>query len=237
MADVHPSTRRRSVRVGPAGRLFPQRFHRAALRPARPRRNGGIASRSRRRSLRRSRRVPRSARRAEHACGGVVDWRNGRAAVRGGPPLPRRFVDGATARAARSRKPRRFRRARGVSAQRRMAALWIRRSNGWLSADFQTAHPEVVEQIRDMHVIRNRRVSLACEAVRDFDVRSKLASIRCPTLVVAGERDTGTPTAAAQVIADAVAGAQFEILDAAHLSPIEQSHRFTALLETFLQAV
>ena len=44
---------------------------------------------------------------------------------------------------------------------------------------------------------------------------------RCPTLVVAGSHDTGTPPAATQVIADAVDGARFEMLDAAHLAPIE----------------
>jgi 3-oxoadipate enol-lactonase len=106
----------------------------------------------------------------------------------------------------------------------------------WLSADFRKAHPEVVEQVGET-IARTQPESFAraAEAVRDFDARGKLGSIRCPTLVVAGERDTGTPTAAVRVIAESVAGAQFEILDAAHLSPVEQSQRFTAVLETFLR--
>jgi 3-oxoadipate enol-lactonase len=54
-------------------------------------------------------------------------------------------------------------------------------------------------------------------------------------LAVAGRHDTGTPPAATQAIADAIEGAQFELLEAAHLAPIEQSHRFAALLETFLE--
>jgi 3-oxoadipate enol-lactonase len=54
-------------------------------------------------------------------------------------------------------------------------------------------------------------------------------------LTVAGRHDTGTPPADTQAIADAIEGARFELLDAAHLAPIEQSHRFAALLETFLE--
>ncbi|ASV97433.1 alpha/beta fold hydrolase [Paraburkholderia aromaticivorans] len=117
-----------------------------------------------------------------------------------------------------------------------MAALVPATLSRWLTAEFQAAHPEVVEQIRDvlLHTL-SEGYAMACEALRDFDVRSKLTTIRCPTLTVAGRRDTGTPPAATQAIADAIEGARFELLDAAHLAPIEQSHRFAALLETFLE--
>jgi 3-oxoadipate enol-lactonase len=55
------------------------------------------------------------------------------------------------------------------------------------------------------------------------------------TLVVAGEHDVGTPRAASRVVADTVPGAQFELLNAAHLSPVEESQRFSALLAAFLR--
>jgi 3-oxoadipate enol-lactonase len=108
--------------------------------------------------------------------------------------------------------------------------------NRWLTPDFQAAHPEAVEQIRDVltHTLPEG-YAMACEALRDFDLRSKLAAIHLPTLTVAGRYDTGTPPAATQAIAHAINGAQFELLEAAHLAPIEQSHRFAALLETFLE--
>ncbi|HZZ09105.1 MAG TPA: alpha/beta fold hydrolase [Paraburkholderia sp.] len=117
-----------------------------------------------------------------------------------------------------------------------MAALVPPTLARWLTPDFQTAHPEAVEPIRD--VLSNtlpEGYAMACEALRDFDVRSKLGTLRRPTLTVAGRHDTGTPPADTQAIADAIEGAQFEMLDAAHLAPIEQSHRFAALLETFLE--
>ena len=117
-----------------------------------------------------------------------------------------------------------------------MAALVPSTLSRWLTPDFQAAHPEAVEPIRDvlMHTLPEG-YAMACEALRDFDVRSKLGTIRCPTLTVAGRHDTGTPPAATQAIADAIEGAQFELLDAAHLAPVEQPHRFAALLETFLE--
>ncbi|RKE25733.1 3-oxoadipate enol-lactonase [Paraburkholderia sp. BL23I1N1] len=117
-----------------------------------------------------------------------------------------------------------------------MAPLIPATMSRWLTPDFQAAHPEAAEQIRDVltHTLPEG-YAMACEALRDFDVRSKLGTIRRPTLSVAGRHDTGTPPAATQAIADAIQGAQFELLDAAHLAPIEQSHRFAALLETFLE--
>jgi 3-oxoadipate enol-lactonase len=107
----------------------------------------------------------------------------------------------------------------------------------WLTPDFRHAHPEVVEQIRDVFAQTPADgYALACAALRDFDVRARLMEIRAPILAVAGRHDTGTPPAATQAIADAVRGARFEVLDAAHLAPIEQSQRFVALLETFLHS-
>ncbi|MFM0335105.1 alpha/beta fold hydrolase [Paraburkholderia fungorum] len=117
-----------------------------------------------------------------------------------------------------------------------MASLVPATLSRWLTPDFQAAHPEAVEQIREVltHTLPEG-YAMACVALRDFDLRSKLAAIHLPTLTVAGRHDTGTPPAATQAIAHAIEGAQFELLEAAHLAPIEQSHRFAALLETFLE--
>ncbi|MDR6407974.1 alpha/beta fold hydrolase [Paraburkholderia sp. 22099] len=117
-----------------------------------------------------------------------------------------------------------------------MAPLVSATLSRWLTPGFQAAHPEAVEQISEVlsHTLPEGYAK-ACEALRDFDVRSKLGAIRCPTLTVAGRHDTGTPPAATQAVADAIEGAQFELLDAAHLAPVEQAHRFAALLETFLE--
>ncbi|MEQ5840756.1 3-oxoadipate enol-lactonase [Paraburkholderia acidicola] len=117
-----------------------------------------------------------------------------------------------------------------------LAALAPATIGRWLTPDFQQAHPEVVEPIREVLLQTSPQgYARACEALRDFDVRDRLAALHMPTLTVAGRHDTGTPPAATAAIAEAIKGARYELLDAAHLAPIEQSQRFAAMLETFLQ--
>lgn len=117
-----------------------------------------------------------------------------------------------------------------------MASLVPATLDRWLTPDYQAAHPEAVEQIREvLQETSSQGYALACEALREFNVHNRLKEIRLPTLAIAGIHDAGTPPAATQAIASAIEGAQYELLDAAHLAPIEQSHRFAALLETFLE--
>jgi 3-oxoadipate enol-lactonase len=106
----------------------------------------------------------------------------------------------------------------------------------WLTEGFRKAHPEVIEQIGETIAHTPAEgFALAAQALSRFDARDKLASITSRTLVMAGEQDNGTPHAESRVIAESVPGAQFELLDAAHLSPVEASQRFCALLDAFLR--
>jgi 3-oxoadipate enol-lactonase len=105
-----------------------------------------------------------------------------------------------------------------------------------LTEPFRKAHPEVVEHVGEM-VARTSVEGFAkvAEAIRDFDLRKQVASIKTPTLVVVGEHDVDLPPAQSRMVADSISGAKFEILDAAHLSPVEETQRFVALLDTFLR--
>lgn len=106
----------------------------------------------------------------------------------------------------------------------------------WLTADFRRQHPEAVEQICEVLLrTSSEGYAMACEALRDFDLHGRLRDLHVRTLAVAGRLDTGTPPAATKAMADAIDGARFELLDTAHLAPVEGSQRFAALLETFLQ--
>ncbi|SAK42089.1 lactone hydrolase [Caballeronia fortuita] len=133
--------------------------------------------------------------------------------------------------------------ARGTFAQRAASV----RENGtasivdatlerWLTPEFRKAHPEVAEPIGDT-IARTpaEGFARAAEAISRFDARDKLASVAKRTLVVAGEHDVGTPHAASRLVADTVPGARFELLNAAHLTPVEESQRFSALLGNFLR--
>lgn len=74
----------------------------------------------------------------------------------------------------------------------------------------------------------------ACLAIRPTDWRAQLPRINCPVQVVAGSADLGSTVEMAQAIVDGVPGAQLSVLDAAHLSVLEQPQAFSAALAGLL---
>ena len=69
------------------------------------------------------------------------------------------------------------------------------------------------------------------------DSRPGLSAIACPTLVLVGEQDRGTPPELAQEITAAIAGARLVIVpDCGHLSTIEQPQAVTKALVDWMQA-
>ena len=73
-----------------------------------------------------------------------------------------------------------------------------------------------------------------CEALSTLDQRALLPGIKSPTLVIAGRHDTSTPVAAGEYIRSQIPGASLTILDAAHISNVEQPHAFTDAVIGFL---
>lgn len=70
-----------------------------------------------------------------------------------------------------------------------------------------------------------------------FDLRSALAGISVPALVLAGERDTLSPAPMMQRMAQRIPGAAYrEFPGAGHLLPFERPAAFNAAVETFLAA-
>jgi 3-oxoadipate enol-lactonase len=99
----------------------------------------------------------------------------------------------------------------------------------WFTRDFRERMPGAVARIADAFVATPVEGYLACcAAVRDMDHRDLLGRIKAPTLVIAGRHDLATPVDAAEYIRSHVSGAALTLLDAAHLSNIEQADDFTA---------
>ncbi|MCK7675768.1 3-oxoadipate enol-lactonase [Corynebacterium pygosceleis] len=70
-----------------------------------------------------------------------------------------------------------------------------------------------------------------CEALAEFDSRSRLGEISCPTLVVSAADDPSTPPDVVRVLADGIPGARLEsISPAAHLVNVEQAAAVNQLL-------
>lgn len=76
-----------------------------------------------------------------------------------------------------------------------------------------------------------------CHAIPKINLTHRLKEIACPTLVIVGEQDPGTPVAMAREIHEAKPGSKLVIIpSAAHLSNIEQPEAFTSAMLSFLKS-
>lgn len=118
---------------------------------------------------------------------------------------------------------------------RGLAAIADSVMNLWFTANFRARAPDMVARIRDMLVATPIEGYIAsCEAVRDMDHREILRKISAPTLVIAGRHDTATPVEAAEFIRSRIPKAALTLLDAAHISNVEQPAVFIAEMLGFL---
>ena len=75
-----------------------------------------------------------------------------------------------------------------------------------------------------------------CAAIRDFDTRDLLQTIRVPTLIIVGDRDASTPWEGhGELLTRGIPGARVVRLPSAHLSNIECAPQFTASVLDFLR--
>lgn len=105
----------------------------------------------------------------------------------------------------------------------------------WFSEAFHAKAPATIDRIRAMI----RRTSVdgyvgCCEAIRDMDQRESIRAIRNPALVIVGANDPSTPPEAGRAIHAAIPGSTLTVLDAAHLSNVEQPAAFEEAVARFL---
>ena len=106
----------------------------------------------------------------------------------------------------------------------------------YLHAEHRAAHPEQAAAFaRACCAPIRRRTWRACHAVAGVDWLDRLATIRTPTLVIAGARDAGATPEMARAIADRIPGAKLEVFaEASHLSVAEMPADFLAAVSSFL---
>jgi len=76
----------------------------------------------------------------------------------------------------------------------------------------------------------------AIRALARFDARPWLAGVRCPTLVVVGDRDATVPRSAAHVLCAGIAGARLVVVaDSGHATTHDQPAALNRALLEFLQ--
>jgi 3-oxoadipate enol-lactonase len=106
----------------------------------------------------------------------------------------------------------------------------------WFTDGFRQRDPATIGTISEA-LLRTTAAGYAanCGAVRDMDQRETIGAITAPTLVIAGTHDLATPAADGMALANAIPGAAYVELDAAHLSNLEQAAQFTAQILDFLK--
>jgi len=108
----------------------------------------------------------------------------------------------------------------------------------WFTPEFRAARPETVEWAGSM--LRGTPAegyAGCCEVLRDTDVRSRLAEIRAPTLVVAGAEDPAATVDQAEEIHASIPEARLTIVEAAHLANVEQPEAVTREILEHLEPV
>jgi 3-oxoadipate enol-lactonase len=129
-------------------------------------------------------------------------------------------------------------RARGnVDPTKGMASVVDQTMQRWFTPAFINSEP--AQRVR-ARLLTDDPAGWAAgwNAIAGFDALDRLGSIAAPALVIAGELDAGAAVATTRTIADAIPGAQFDVLSGApHMMQIENADRFTDRVMAFLRDV
>lgn len=130
-------------------------------------------------------------------------------------------------------------RIRVAESEGMTAALVDRTMAIWFTEAFRASQPDAVGRIAAM--LRKsdpRGYAAAIRAIGFVDLTERIGAIRCPTLVVVGEQDPGTPPAMARVIHGSIVGSELLVIPGAmHCAVVEDARRFLPALLEFLDLV
>ena len=109
----------------------------------------------------------------------------------------------------------------------------------WFTEGYRQSRKDVMERIaRDIRATPVEGFAGCCDAIAKVDVLDRLREVKCPTLVIVGEQDHGTPPEAARLIHENIAGSELLIIpSAAHLSNVEQAEVFNKALLAFYDRI
>ena len=105
----------------------------------------------------------------------------------------------------------------------------------WFTSDFADVHPEEIERARSQLLVTDPGgYAGCCAAIRDADLREDVHTITTRALVVAGTRDVATPVELSDFLHSQITRSTLTLLEAGHLSNVEQPDAFTAAITEFL---
>jgi len=107
---------------------------------------------------------------------------------------------------------------------------------GWFSDDFVATNPALMDEVRKMIRDTSAEGLIGCSyALNTHNYSPRLHEITCPTLIVVGEHDVGTPVSESQAMQECIVGSELVVLSKArHLSNMEQADLFNTEVTRFL---
>jgi len=106
----------------------------------------------------------------------------------------------------------------------------------WFTESFRQEQPQDVAKVVEQYLATPAEgYAACCEAIRDMDHRDLIKTIRARVHVIGGSADPATTPAHCRYVAQNIAEARYsELKDAAHLSNIEKSAEFQAIMRSFM---
>ena len=116
-----------------------------------------------------------------------------------------------------------------------LAAIVDANMERWFTKGFRERAAAAMAKMREMFLATKVEGYVGCgEAIRDMDHRPLLSKITAPTLVIAGRHDPATTLEAGDFIKEHIPGAKIAVLDAAHISNLEQPQAYADTVLGFL---
>jgi 3-oxoadipate enol-lactonase len=120
-------------------------------------------------------------------------------------------------------------------SEKGLAAIVGPNMERWFTKDFRERDKAAIAHMSDMFLKTPLEGYIGCcTAIRDMDHRELLTKITAPTLIIAGRDDVATPLENAVYIQKRIKGAALTVLEAAHISNVEQPSAFAGEVLGFL---
>jgi 3-oxoadipate enol-lactonase len=116
-----------------------------------------------------------------------------------------------------------------------MAAMVESTLQRWFSDEFRERQPVIIQKVaQGIETTSIDGFAGCCEAISHINTFDRLSEISCPTLIMVGEQDHGTPPEMARAMKKQMPKAIFHVIpNAGHISNIEQSDIFNQHLLDF----
>ena len=106
----------------------------------------------------------------------------------------------------------------------------------WFTPEYRAKNPDVMARIgKGILETPVNGFCGCCDAISKIDLLDRLHEIKCPSLIMVGEHDHGTPPEMSRLMHENIEGSEFVIIpNAAHIASIEQAAFFNTEISRFL---